>query len=148
MKKRIFIAFTALIVFGLVAVAYAYNRTNTTDLRAANSCCQMANCCADGKCKMNGACCAKQEKSETASVDEKHSCSMADCCKDGKCSMGGACCKAKDSCPMKAKETAQTTGVDMTNVVVVAGDEQKSCCATGSACCNGGACCKKENNDG
>ncbi len=115
MKKRILIAFTALIVFGLVAVVYAYNRANVAQ-SAADSCCAMANCCEDGKCKMGGSCCGKH-KQETA-LAEKH-----------------------DSCPMKDKENA-TASVDMNNVVV-AGDAE-NCCGNGASCCSGGSCCKKE----
>ena len=140
MKKRILIAFSALIVFGLFAAVYAYNRSATSH-HTADSCCAMANCCEDGKCKMGGDCCAKH-KQETASAEKKDSCcGSEDCCKDGKCSMGGECCKKHDSCPMKDKENT-TAGIDMSKVVVAG--EAESCCTDGASCCNGGACCKKE----
>ena len=115
MKKRMLIAFAALIVFGLAAVVYAYNRSAVSH-HTADSCCTMADCCEDGKCKMGGDCCAK-DKQETASA-EKH-----------------------DSCPMKNKETS-TASVDMYNVVVAGNSE--NCCDKDASCCSGGACCKKE----
>lgn len=140
MKKRILIVLSALLVFGLVAVVVAYNRSGSAH-HMAHSSCAMANCCEDGKCKMDGACCAKH-KHETASAEKKDSCcGMADCCKDGKCSMGGDCCKKQDSCPMKDKETATASSVEMSGVIVAS--DKENCCDGGS-CCNGGACCKKE----
>jgi hypothetical protein len=136
MKKRFLIALSALLIFGLVAVAFAYTRVNTApetssvscpmhkDMAAGehkDSCCNKADCCKDGKCSMGGDCCK----------DGK--CSMG-CCKDGKCSMGGACCKDKDSCPMKQKGDSKTTAEN------AAGE---SCCKPGAECCKGGgACCK------
>jgi hypothetical protein len=134
MKKRILIALAALMVFGLAAVVFAYNHSQNHQQ-------QMS---AGAHCPMH-----KQDGS-TVAEHRDSCCGMADCCKDGKCSMGGSCCakKDKDSCPMKQKDAQQTTsGVDMTNVVVV-GDNNgngESCCGTGADCCaKGGACCHKK----
>lgn len=122
MKKRFLVILSALLVFGLVAVAFAYTRNNTTTQKSATSCPLM---------KYN------------ASTDNKDSCcGNPDCCKDGKCAMGGDCCKDKDSCPMKKKgESKETSDMDMSKVTVVGGDD-KDCCQPGADCCKGGSCCK------
>ncbi len=123
MKKRLF-ALSALLIFGLVAVAFAYTRTNTTTEISASASCPMSK--------------------QTASTGEHKDscCGMADCCKDGKCSMVGACCKDKDSCPMKQKgesKSTDETGAATTNAV----NGGESCCKPGAECCKGGgACCK------
>jgi hypothetical protein len=128
MKKKIIIALSALLVFGLVAVVYAYNRAENTQEMAAHSC----------PMKKSGA--------ETASADKKDSCcGMADCCKDGQCKMNGACCKDHDNCPMKdVQKTENRQTVDYSKITV-SDDSGEDCCAGGgSACCagGGGACCK------
>lgn len=126
MKKRFLIALSALLIFGLVAVAFAYNRADNSNQNSATSC---------------------PMQKQTASTD-KHSdscCGMADCCKDGKCSMGGACCKDKDSCPMKQKGESTASGeMDLSKVSFVGGDSSSDCCTKGADCCKGGgaACCK------
>ncbi len=120
MKKKIIIAFTAMLVFGLVAVVYAYNRTETNS-QTAHSC---------------------PMKSETASADKKDSCcGMADCCKDGKCKMDGACCGDHDACPMKDKQKSENQSVDYSKITV-SDESVENCCGSGESCCGGGACCK------
>jgi hypothetical protein len=120
MKKKFIIALSAMLVFGLVAVVYAYNRTETT-AKSVHSC---------------------PMKSETASADKKDSCcGMADCCKDGKCKMDGACCKDHDACPMKDKQTAEKQSADYSKITV-SDDSGEDCCGSGASCCDGGACCK------
>jgi hypothetical protein len=120
MKKKFIIALSAMLVFGLVAVVYAYNRTETTN-KAAHSC---------------------PMKSETASADKKDSCcGMADCCSDGNCKMNGACCKDHDACPMKDKQTAEKQSADYSKITV-SDDSGEDCCGSGASCCTGGACCK------
>lgn len=47
---------------------------------------------------------------------------------------------ATDSCALK--QTAQSSMVDYSKVVVVKGDD---CCQPGADCCKGGACCKRRN---
>ena len=122
MKKKIIIALSVMLVFGLVAVVYAYNRTETTT-KSAHSC---------------------PMKSETASLQtEKDSCcGMADCCKDGKCKMDGACCGDHESCPMKNKQTSKDQSVDYSKITV-SDNSGEDCCGSGASCCTGnGACCK------
>ena len=127
MKKRFLIVLSALLVFGLAAVAFAYNQANNTNQNSATSC---------------------PMHQQTASANGEHSascCGMADCCKDGKCSIGGACCKDKDSCPMKQQgESKATSDMDMSKVTFVGGDSSAAdCCKKGADCCKGGgACCK------
>ena len=128
MKKRFIIALSAMLVFGLAVVAFAFTKANNTNQKSAVSCPMM------------------EKKNTVAAADankEKDSCGMADCCKDGKCSMGGSCCKDKDSCPMKSAESKdnQTAAVDYSKLIVSDGDGT-DCCAAGASCCNGGACCK------
>jgi hypothetical protein len=69
-------------------------------------------------------------------------CAMADCCKDGHCKMGGSCCDG--SCPMKDKQSADTTSTINMSKVVVAGGDGNSCCQPGADCCKGGSCCHKK----
>jgi hypothetical protein len=125
MKKKVLIVLSALLVFGLVAVTFAYNRANNTSQSSEASSCPMHKQTASTDATQNDSCCG-----------------MADCCKDGKCSMDGACCKDKDSCPMKQKGESKTASdMDMSKVTVVGGEE--SCCQKGADCCKGGgACCK------
>ncbi len=129
MKKRFLIALSAMLVFGLAVVAFAFTKANNDTKQTSAVSCPMM-----------------EKKTATAAAEtdkEKHSCGMADCCKDGVCSMGGACCKDKDSCPMKNAESKenQTTAVDYSKIIV-SDDSSESCCGTGASCCNGGACCK------
>ena len=108
MKKRIILAVSVLLVFGLAIVVFAYNRSNHSSHQAEMSC-----CCKDGSCPM-------KNKDAASTADMKDCCDMPDCC-----------CKGGESCPMKKQgETSQTTSVDMKNVTVAAGDE--NCCC---ACC-------------
>ncbi len=127
MKKKIIIALSAMLIFGLVAVVYAMNRTET-NAKTAHSC-------------------PMKKHEKVASKDKKDSCcGMEDCCKDGNCKMGGSCCKDHDSCPMKNNQTAkkQTADTDYSNIIY--GDDTKeSCCYPGSSCCTGGDCCKGKN---
>ena len=125
MRKRILIAFAALMVFGLAAVAFAINQSQNQRRTSASHCAMH---------KQNGSTVAEHKDS---------CCGKADCCKDGKCSMSGACCKKdKDSCPMKQKDAQAATSVDMTNVTIVGDGE--NCCQPGADCCKGGACCHKK----
>ena len=127
MNKRFTIAFSALLIFGLAIVAFAYTKANNTNHASAASCPMM-------------------EKKTTAVAEtsaEKDSCGMADCCKDGKCSMGGACCKSGDSCPMKDTKSASASA-DYSKITFSDAGAKDDCCATGASCCAGGAsaCCK------
>lgn len=122
MKKKIIIALSAMLVFGLVAVVYAYNRTGTT-AKSAHSC---------------------PMKSETSATHtEKDSCcGMADCCQDGKCKMDGACCSDHDACPMKDKQKTEKQS-DVYSKITVSDESGEDCCGSGASCCTGGgACCK------
>lgn len=120
MKKKFLIAISAVIVFALAAVAFAYNRTQATQNAASASC--------------------PMHKQMASNAEGKDSCcGMADCCKDGKCAAGGACCKSKDSCPMKSEPKAESE-MNMSRVNFVM---DESCCQKGAACCQGGACCHK-----
>ena len=110
MKKRILLAITVLMVFGLAIVAFAYNKTNHTSHKASMDC-----CCKDGVCPM------KNKDASTADTKATSCCDMPDCC----CKGGG------ESCPMKNKgEASQKTDVDLKNVTVVTGEENctKECC--------------------
>jgi hypothetical protein len=127
MKKRFLIAFSALLIFALAIVAFAYTQNGATDQTAS------------ANCPMH----EKMSASAMHDEKEKHSCGMADCCKDGHCKMGGDCCKDKDSCPMKNKEK-QTDATDYSKITF-SSDEGEDCCTGGGSCCTGGgACCKKE----
>jgi hypothetical protein len=134
MKKRFLIALSALLVFGLAIVAFAFNRANNTNQTPAQT---------SASCPMH------EQKSASAAVaadKEKHSCGMSDCCKDGHCKMGGVCCKDKDSCPMKNKENKENkenqAGTIDYSKIIVSDDSGENCCKAGASCCNGGACCK------
>jgi hypothetical protein len=118
MKKKIFIALTALFALSFAITVFALNRTNVSSKRTAD-------------------CCAKKDscpmKDKQANADKKSCCDKADCCKDG------------DSCPMKKDAEKQTTAsVDMTNVTVASSNDD--CCQTGADCCKGGSCCKGKHN--
>lgn len=135
MKKRLLVVLSALIIFGLAAVVFAYNRT------AANNATE------------NSATSCPMHKQMAGSVEHKDSCcGMADYCKDGKCQMGGDCCKSgncckdKDSCPMKKNTESKSNGeMNMSKVTVVGGEASgDSCCQPGADCCKGGACCHKK----
>jgi hypothetical protein len=125
MRKRFLIVLSALLVFGLVAVAVAYNRAGNSSQNAATSC-------------------PMQKQTASTGKQADSCCGMADCCKDGKCSMGGACCKDKDSCPMKQTGESKTAGaMDMSKVTFVGGESSANCCTKGADCCKGdAACCK------
>jgi hypothetical protein len=114
MRKRILIAISVLMICGLFAAAYAFNKTN----KASASYCPMHN----------------QSAMASTGEDKDSCCGSGDCCKDGKCSKGGDCCKDKDSCPMKHESTTDASKVSATG-----GDD---CCQKGADCCKGGACCK------
>ena len=108
MKKRIILAISVLLVFGLAVVVFAYNRSNQTHQAA------MACCCKDGSCPM-------KIKDAAVTADMEKSCDTPDCC----CKGGG------ESCPMKTQgEASQTTTVDTQNVTVVTSEEHcdKPCC--------------------
>jgi hypothetical protein len=108
MKKRIILAISVLLVFGLAMVVFAYNKTNQSH-HAAMTC-----CCKDGSCPM--------KSGDTAATGEQKTacCDMPDCC-----------CKGGESCPMKKQgETSQTESVDTKNATVVSGSEHcdMACC--------------------
>jgi hypothetical protein len=79
-------------------------------------------------------------------------CQMSDCCKDGECKMNHSCCKDKDSCPMKAKESASGETKDCPmkkdkEMSATHNHEGKSCCDKADCCKDGkcqmnGECCK------
>jgi hypothetical protein len=139
MKKKVLVAFTAILVFALTAVVFAYNQSQNQEMSASH--CEMM------KKQQNGSTVAADSRNDAEHKDS--CCGMADCCKDGKCSMGGSCCAAKkdkDSCPMMKQKDAQTSAsIDMTNVTVVGDTEGASCCQPGADCCTkGGSCCHKK----
>lgn len=107
MKKRILMVLSALLVFGLVAVVVAYNRSSASR-HVADSCCETANCCKNGKCSMGGDCCKNhdscpmkdEESVSAASVDMSNVVVASDkenCCNGNSCCSGGACCKKEKS---------------------------------------------------
>ena len=67
MKKRMILAFAALLVFGLSIATFAYKQTTTTN-KTAMSCC----CCHGDSCPM---------KMKDASGTETSCCDDCDCCK-------------------------------------------------------------------
>ena len=106
MKKRIILAISVLLVFGLAIVVFAYNKTNNSH-HAEMSC-----CCKDGSCPMKSG-------DAAAAGEHKACCDMPDCC-----------CKGGESCPMKKQaETSQTESVDTKNATVVSGEHcEMACC--------------------
>ena len=123
MKKKFIIALSAMLVFGLAAVVYAFNRVETTD-KSAHSC-------------------PMQKHGDMSSTDKKDSCcGMADCCKDGVCKMNGECCKDHDACPRKSKQKSEKQTADYSKITV-SDASGEDCCGTGASCCKSGAsCCK------
>ncbi|MET0753424.1 MAG: hypothetical protein ABWZ66_08625 [Pyrinomonadaceae bacterium] len=110
MKKRILLAITVLLVFGLAVVAFAYNKSNQSSRKASMEC-----CCKDGVCPM---------KNKDAGVADAKATTA--CCDSPDC-----CCKGEgDSCPMKNKgETSNASSVDLKNVTFVSGEScKKDCC--------------------
>jgi len=119
MKKRILLAFSAILILGLTIAVFAYNKTNSTN-QATMDCCKKSDSC--------------PMKSKNADVADKQNVSCCD--KDDCCCKGGG-----DSCPMKQKQTAQTTDMQIKNITVVS--DAENCCTKGADCCkDGGACCK------
>ncbi len=110
MKKRILLAITVLLVFGLTIAAFAYNKTNTTN-QATMDCCTKSDDCpmkskdADSTvkkdcCLKDDSCPMKDKQTQTSSVDMKNVtvASSESCCQPGAdCCKGGACCKSKHS---------------------------------------------------
>lgn len=128
MKKRFLIVFSALLVFGLAIVAFAYTKANHNTANQTSA-----------SCPMN-----ESKDATVAAEKEKNSCGMTDCCKDGHCKMGGSCCKDKDSCPMKNTENKekQTASVDYSKITF-SDNSGENCCQPGADCCkNGSSCCK------
>ena len=81
MKKRILLAVSILLVFGLAIAAFAYQQSTSTVTKAA--CC----CCSGDSCPM--------KKKDSARVGETASC----------CDKDNCCCKnGGESCPMKGKD--------------------------------------------
>lgn len=135
MKKKILIALTAILILGLAAAAYAFNKTNVSSKTASSAC-----CCSGDSCPM------KSKDAKTTGGEKQASCCDKDdcCCKGDSCPMkkqgentSANCCG--DSCPMKDKETQASSVADTKNVVVASSE---SCCQKGASCCDGGACCK------
>lgn len=126
MKKRLFIAFAMLAVFGLAIAAYAYNRTTLVAGDDKPACCKKSDSC-PMKGKMD-----HEKSGEHAKGEHK-------CCGDS-CPMkaeggdhakadGHNCCGCcGDSCPMK--KNGETKGT----AVTTSGEDSKSCC-DGCACC-------------
>ena len=91
--KRIIMAISVLLVFGLAVAAIAYKRNSVTETASAISCC----CCSGDSCPMKKDAAGK----DSAAADHE------DCCKGGSCPMknsAGAAAKHSGSCPMKDKE--------------------------------------------
>lgn len=121
MKRKIFIALTAIFVLGLAMAVYAFNQTNTLAKAAASCCAKSDNCPLKNK---NAA-----QTAENRSADS--CCDKADCCcKNGSCPMkssgekgSASCCDncCGGSCPMKNKD-AQMTTMQVSDVNVEGGE--------------------------
>lgn len=129
MKKRILLAITVLMVFGLAIAALAYTQANVAK-KAAVSCC----CCSGDSCPM---------KNKDGSADAKVSCCDKDncCCKGDSCPMknkdaagsekASCCCCSGDSCPLKKDgEVTHETMTDVKHEAAI-GDSKTCCCS----CC-------------
>ena len=102
MKRNIFIALAATLVFGLAAAVYAFNTTTNTKTSAAVSC-----CCKGDSCPMKS-----KDGKAAASADAESCCgAKCDCCSGDSCQMKkgdakmtghkmGSDDKAAESCPM------------------------------------------------
>ena len=78
MKRNIFIALAAMMVFGLAVAVYALNTNTSVETSATVSCC----CCSGDSCPMKG----KNAAATTTTAADKHE---------------GCCCKGDGaSCPM------------------------------------------------
>jgi hypothetical protein len=74
MKKKIIISVVALMLFAFSIAAFAYTN-HTTNHNSKTSCCQIADCCKDGVCKMNHECCKDKDSCPMKSNSE----AMKDC---------------------------------------------------------------------
>lgn len=108
MKKKIILAISVMLVFGLAIAAFAYTKQTNNSNQAAMECC----------CKGKDSCPMKN-KTENASAEKKDCCDSPDCC-----------CKGGDSCPMKNKTEKSSQTVETKNVTVASSEENcdKPCC--------------------
>jgi hypothetical protein len=114
MKKRFLIILSALLVFGLVAVAFAYTRNNTTTQNSATHCDMMKHnafadshkdsCCGNPDCCKDKDSCPMKKKGESKETSDMNMSKVTvvgdkkDCCQPGAdCCKGGSCCKHKKS---------------------------------------------------
>ncbi|MBC7900289.1 MAG: hypothetical protein H7070_09575 [Saprospiraceae bacterium] len=106
MKKKILLALSILMVFGLAVVAFAYNQS-TVATQAKTDCCKGSDSC--------------PMKNKAASGQTEA------CCDDPNC-----CCKSGESCPMKKGEAKAHH--DMNHEAAAAGEHKScdcSCCKKG-----------------
>lgn len=123
--KRLILAISVLLVFGLAAAAIAYN--NNVVAETAMSCC----CCSGDSCPM---------KKDSASKDAA-SCCKDDCCKDGSCAMkhgAGSGENMPADCPMMKDKSGHASHATMTE------EEHQAMQADGKSCCC--SCCKDKQN--
>ena len=115
--KRIILAISVLLVFGLAVLGVAYNRSAVAET-AATSCC----------CKSGESCPMKKSVAGT----ETASCCDDGCCKEGSCPMKGASAGAGDAqhpenCPMMKDKQGHDAHATMTDA-----KHGGSCCCS---CC-------------
>ena len=114
--KRIILAISVLLVFGLAALGVAYNRNAVAESA-------MASCC----CKSGDSCPMKKNTEGMQSA----SCCDDGCCKDGSCAMKGAAAQPDaqhpENCPMMKDKQGHEAHAAMTE-----GKHEGSCCCS---CC-------------
>ena len=102
MKRNIFIALAAMMVFGLAVAVYALNTNTSVETSATVSCC----CCSGDSCPMKG----KNAAATTTTAADKHE---------------GCCCKGDGaSCPMM-KDGKMAADGDHSCPMMKAGAEHK-----------------------
>lgn len=111
--KRIILAISVLLVFGLAVLGVAYNRNAVAETVMASGCCKSGEACPMKK---------------NAAGTETASCCDDGCCKDGSCPMKGAAgAQHPENCPMmkdkQGHEAHATTD----------GKHEGSCCCS---CCS------------
>ncbi len=110
MKKRILLAISLLLVFGLTITAFAYNQASKTNQTAMSCCAKSDDCPLKNKnadstakedcCMKDDSCPMKDKQAQTSSIDMKNVVVVSgeSCCQPGAdCCNGGSCCKGKHS---------------------------------------------------
>ena len=111
MKKRIILAVTILLVFGLTIAAFAYNKSGETNTAAMDCCLKSDDCplknkvaetaAKDDCCLKDDTCPLKDKQTQTSAIDMKNvvvAGSGESCCQPGAdCCKSGSCCKDKHS---------------------------------------------------